>query len=61
VRDDGSRRELVHSVRVYTPHELALMLERAGLEVAGSWGDFEGGDLTLTSWRLILLGRRPAG
>jgi SAM-dependent methyltransferase len=58
VRDDGSRSELLHSVRVYTPHELALMLERAGLEIAGSWGDFEGGDLTHTSWRLILLARK---
>jgi SAM-dependent methyltransferase len=58
VRDDGSRTELVHSVRVYTPHELALMLERAGLEIVGSWGDFEGGDLTLTARRLILLGRK---
>ena len=61
VRDDGTRTELVHSVRVYTPHELALMLERARLEVAGSWGDFEAGDLTLTSRRLILLGRKHVG
>jgi 2-polyprenyl-3-methyl-5-hydroxy-6-metoxy-1,4-benzoquinol methylase len=61
VRDDGSRTELVHSVRVYTPHELGLMLERVGLEIAGSWGDFEGGELTLTSSRLILLGRKQAG
>jgi hypothetical protein len=37
------------------------MLERAGLEIAGSWGDFEGGELTLTSSRLILLGRKQAG
>jgi SAM-dependent methyltransferase len=61
VRNDGTRTELVHSVRVYTPHELALMLERARLEVAGSWGDFEAGDLTLASRRLILLGRKRAG
>jgi SAM-dependent methyltransferase len=58
VRDDGSRHELVHSVRIYTPHELAVMLDHAGLEIAGSWGDFDGGDLTLTSRRLILLGRK---
>jgi SAM-dependent methyltransferase len=59
VREDGSRSELVHSVRTYTPHELAVMLARAGLEVAGAWGDFEGAELTFDSWRLILLGQKP--
>jgi 2-polyprenyl-3-methyl-5-hydroxy-6-metoxy-1,4-benzoquinol methylase len=59
IRGDGETSELVHSVRTYAPHELAAMLGRAGLEVAGAWGDFEGGELSLDSWRLILLGRRP--
>ena len=58
VREDGSRSELVHSVRTYTPHELAVMLVQAGLQVAGAWGDFEGAELTLDSWRLILLGQK---
>jgi cyclopropane fatty-acyl-phospholipid synthase-like methyltransferase len=58
VRDDGSREELLHSVRAYTPHELAVMLEGAGLEIAGAWGDFDGAELGFDSRRLILLGRK---
>ncbi len=54
VRGDGSRSELVHSLRVYAPWELARMLEAAGLAVVQGWGDFEGGDLKLDSRRLIL-------
>jgi SAM-dependent methyltransferase len=59
VRDDGSREEIVHSVRTYTPHELAVMLEQAGLEITGSWGDFEGGGLGFDAPRIILLARKP--
>ena len=58
LREDGSRSELVHSVRAYTPHELAVMLEAAGLEIAGAWGDFDGAELGFDSRRLILLGRK---
>jgi SAM-dependent methyltransferase len=58
VREDGSRTELLHSVRVYTPHELAVMLDQAGLEIAGSWGDFEGGELGFDLPRVILLARK---
>jgi SAM-dependent methyltransferase len=60
VRDDGSRSELVHSVRVYAPWELARMLEEAGLNVVQGWGDFEGAGLELTSRRLILRADKPA-
>jgi 2-polyprenyl-3-methyl-5-hydroxy-6-metoxy-1,4-benzoquinol methylase len=56
IREDGSRSELRHSLRVYTPHELARMLETAGLSVAGSWGGFDGTDLGFDTWRLILRG-----
>ncbi len=59
IRPDGSRVELVHSVRMYTPYELATMLERAGLAVEQAWGDFDGSDLTRVSRRAILLGRKP--
>jgi ubiquinone/menaquinone biosynthesis C-methylase UbiE len=51
---DGERRELRHSVRAYTAPELTRLLANAGLEVVASWGDFEGGELTRESWRLIL-------
>lgn len=59
VRGDGSRSELVHSVRVYAPWELAGMLQAAGLTVSGSWGNFEGDELELSSRRLILRADRP--
>jgi 2-polyprenyl-3-methyl-5-hydroxy-6-metoxy-1,4-benzoquinol methylase len=58
VREDGSRSEILHSVRTYTPHELAVMLEQAGLEITGSWGDFQGGELGFDSPRVILLARK---
>jgi len=53
VRPDGSRSELRHSLRGYTPAELVAMLERAGLEVDGSWGSWEGDELGAGS-RVIL-------
>src|SRR5204862_5410129 len=53
VRPDGSRSELRHSLRAYTPAELVAMLERAGLEVDGSWGSWEGDELGAGS-RVIL-------
>jgi SAM-dependent methyltransferase len=59
VRPDGTRSELVHSLRTYAPHELAAMLGRAGLEVEGAWGGFDGSELSFDSWRLILLARKP--
>ena len=59
VRPDGTRSELVHSIRGYTPHELAAMLSRAGLDVAGAWGGFDGSELSFDGWRLILLARKP--
>ena len=59
IRPDGSRSELVHSVRTYAPHELARMLQQAGLAIAGSWGGFDGQELSFDSWRLILLAGKP--
>ncbi len=59
VRSDGNRSELVHSLRVYAPWELARMLRSAGLEVTGSWGSFDGHELELSSRRLILRAARP--
>jgi SAM-dependent methyltransferase len=56
IRPDGSRRELRHSLRVYAPHELIAMLEAAGLDVVGSWGSFDGAELSFDAWRLILHG-----
>jgi hypothetical protein len=59
VRPDGSRSELTHAVRAYTPHELAALVHRSGLEVEAAWGDFDGSELSFGSRRLILLARKP--
>jgi cyclopropane fatty-acyl-phospholipid synthase-like methyltransferase len=57
VRPDGSRSELRHSLRGYTPAELVAMLERAGLELDGSWGSWDGDELGEGS-RVILRSRK---
>jgi 2-polyprenyl-3-methyl-5-hydroxy-6-metoxy-1,4-benzoquinol methylase len=56
VRPDGSRNTVSHSLRVYAPHELIAMLEAAGLQVVGSWGDWDGAEIGFDNWRLILRG-----
>ena len=60
VRSDGSRSELALSLRVYAPWELARMLRSAGLVVNGSWGNFDGDVLELSSRRLILSAEKSA-
>ena len=56
VRRDGSRKTIRHSLRVYAPHELIAMFEAADLDVAGSWGNFDGDALSFDMWRLIVRG-----
>ena len=56
VRTDGSRRTLRHSLRVYAPHELIAMFDAVGLDVAGSWGNFDSDELSFDAMRLILRG-----
>jgi 2-polyprenyl-3-methyl-5-hydroxy-6-metoxy-1,4-benzoquinol methylase len=58
LRGDGVRREIRTSQRIYAPHELIAMLERAGFDVVACWGGFDGGDLSFDGWRLILRGDR---
>jgi SAM-dependent methyltransferase len=58
VRPDGTRSDLRHSLRMYTPVELRTMLERAGLAVDGAWGGFGGEELGLDTRRLILRGSK---
>ena len=60
IKADGSRSELVHSLRVYTPHELVRMLDAAGLRTVGAWGDWGGGELSFDSWRLIVRADKAA-
>ena len=58
VREDGS--QVAHSFdhRLYTAPEYAELFRRAGLEPLAWYGDFDGGELTPDSWRLILVAER---
>jgi SAM-dependent methyltransferase len=60
VRPDGTRSELRHAIRCYTPAELASMFRAAGLAVEGAWSGFDGSPLELESegHRIVLLGRK---
>jgi SAM-dependent methyltransferase len=58
VRPDGSRAELAHSLRLYTPAELISLIRAAGLSVDATWGSWDGDPLGLDSRRLIVLARR---
>jgi SAM-dependent methyltransferase len=59
IRSDGSRSEIRHSMRVYTPAELVTLLRATGLVVERTWGDFAGAELGAGP-RVILLSRRLA-
>ena len=59
IKPDGSRAERRNQIRCYTCSELTGMLGRAGLDVVGVFGDFDGGELVMESRRLILIARKP--
>src|SRR5215831_12519400 len=59
VRRAGSTETFRESVRAYTCGELAALLERAGLRVEATWGDFDSAPLGPDSPRLIALARKP--
>jgi SAM-dependent methyltransferase len=58
VRGDGERRELSFDHRLYSPAEYGRLLEGARLVPVRWFGDFDGSDLTLDSWRLIVCAER---
>ncbi len=58
--EDGERQSLRHSVRLYTPTELAALLRAAGLEPVATYGGLAGGELTHESWRLALVAEKPS-
>lgn len=57
VRADGTRSEIRHSMRAYSPAELVGMLGRAGLAVDAAWGSWDGTGLG-DGHRSILRARR---
>jgi ubiquinone/menaquinone biosynthesis C-methylase UbiE len=59
VRRGGSTEMFRESVRAYTAEELTGMVERAGLRVRATWGDFDGSPAGSESPRLILLASKP--
>jgi ubiquinone/menaquinone biosynthesis C-methylase UbiE len=58
IREDGSQVVRAFDHRVYTAAEYAAMFRRAGLEPQAWFGDFEGGDLTPDTWRMIVVAKR---
>lgn len=61
IREDGAERSYDESVRMYTLDELADMMDRAGLTVTQTYGDFDGSPVGADLPRNILLGQaRPA-
>jgi SAM-dependent methyltransferase len=60
VTSGGDRSELLHSLRVYTLPELAVMLRRTGLDVVETWGGFDGQPFGFEGRRLIVHARKRA-
>jgi SAM-dependent methyltransferase len=57
IHPDGSRSVLEHSVRLYAPWELRILLERCGLTVKRAYGTSDGTDLG-EGTRTILLAQK---
>lgn len=62
IANDGAvrRRMAAYDLRFVGRFEVELLLERAGLRVAGVHGDYELGPLTDASERMIVLATRPS-
>ena len=59
--EDGERQSLHHSVRLYTPTELAAMLRAAGLEPVATDGGLTDKELTHESRRVAIVAEKPCG
>lgn len=55
---DGAKREISHSIRLYTFTELARMLKLAGMTVGSVWGGFDGSELTMDSKHVLVAAQR---
>lgn len=54
----GTVKRFPVSIRFYTCPEIERMLAEAGMEMLEVWGDWNGGPLTMESWRLLALARK---
>ena len=57
IREDGAERSYDESVRMYTLVELEALMDRAGLKVTQTYGDFDGRPVSGDAPRNILVGR----
>ncbi len=57
IREDGAERSYDESVRMYTLDELGDMMDRAGLEIVQTYGDFDGSPVSADLPRNILVGQ----
>lgn len=57
IREDGAERSYDESVRMYTLEELEAMMDRAGLKVTQTYGDFDGRPVSGDAPRNILVGQ----
>lgn len=55
---DGSTREMRESVRLFSPGELGVAMERAGIQVTSRHGGYDGSPWSEHSPRLIFMGRK---
>lgn len=58
VRRDGVREAVQASIRIYSPPELAAMLELHSICVVGFYGDFTGAPLDMSRPRCIVVGQK---
>lgn len=56
IREEGAERSYDESVRMYTLDELDAMMDRAGLKVTQTFGDFDGSPVGSDTPRNILIG-----
>ena len=55
---DGRRKEISHSLRLYTYRELEEMLKKAELTIESVWGGFDSRPFTSTSNRMTVIATR---
>ena len=55
---DGKRTELSFDHRLYSAAEYNVLFRRASLEPVGWYGDFDGGPLTIDTFRLVAVAER---
>ena len=58
--DESGRREHAFEHRLYTLAEYHAMLERGGLHTTEVYGAFDGSEVTLDTWRAVIVAQRDA-